>query len=308
MPEHVTFLNLPDCIRITNDTIDVIAATTMGPRLLRCGFLGGANLLGEHPDKSVMTSLGEWKPLGGHRLWAAPETMPASYAPDLHAVEWRATDCVLELTQRVDASGLRKRLRIALPPTGATATVDHTVENAGSWPIEIAPWALTIMRPGGTAVLPQPTFRSHDEALRHARVMALWSFTDLSDPRWLLGRELISITPHRDYTSPQKIGISNERGWCACVWPDAIFIKQFSHDPNRRYPDGNVNNEVYAEGDFLEVETLGPLTRLEPGESVSHRERWLLSAAVDGETRHTETRLHEALIELVAASGVPANA
>jgi hypothetical protein len=36
---------------------------------------------------------------------------------------------------------------------------------------------------------------------------------------------------------------------------------------------------VYINGDFLEIETLGPLRHLAPGEHVEHTEHWLLGRA-----------------------------
>jgi hypothetical protein len=302
MIERVTFLDLPDCVRIANDTIEVIATTTMGPRLLKCAFLGGPNLFGEYPQLSTSTSDGNWKPIGGHRLWAAPELMPGSYARDDQRIKWEAHDCTIRLWQPTDPAGLEKRMTVTLADRGPQVNVTHELCNRTRWPIEIAAWALTIMRPGGLAILPQPVFRSHDEALRPVRVMALWPFTDLSDDRWSFGRHLITLTARPDRPTPQKIGIRNERGWSACVWPDALFIKHATLIPSATYPDGGVNNEVYTEGAFLELETLGPTSRLEPGESATHAELWSLSTSLDADTMHDEQRLHDAVAAIAAAS------
>jgi len=302
MIERVTFLDLPDCIRIANDTIEIVAATVVGPRLLKCAFLGGPNLFGEYPALSTSTPRGAWKPYGGHRLWAAPELMPGSYAPDDRHVDWVADDGIVRLHQPTDAAGLEKRMTVTLAPHGGHVTVTHELCNRTEWPIEIAVWALTIMRPGGVAVLPQPVFRSHDEALRPVRVMALWPFTDLSDDRWSVGRHLLTLTARPDRPNPQKIGIRNERGWSACVWSDAVFIKHATLIPAGLYPDGGVNNEVYAEGAFLELETLGPMSRLEPGESATHTEWWSLSASLDAAVMRDEQRLHDAIAALAAST------
>jgi hypothetical protein len=35
--------------------------------------------------------------------------------------------------------------------------------------------------------------------------------------------------------------------------------------------------EVYADGGFVEIETLSPLKKLAPGDAVQHREHWELS-------------------------------
>jgi hypothetical protein len=101
---------------------------------------------------------------------------------------------------------------------------------------------------------------------------------------------------------PQKIGIRNEREWSACVWPDAVLIKRAACAPEARYPDYGVNCEVYMEGDYMELETLGPLECLRPGEATAHRETWRVCEArvphVDD-----EAALHEALSALAGFDG-----
>jgi len=79
MIEKTSLLGLPNCYRITNKTVEAIVSTDVGPRILRYGFVDEENLLAQVPHLSTSTSLGEWKPWGGHRLWVAPEHMPESY-------------------------------------------------------------------------------------------------------------------------------------------------------------------------------------------------------------------------------------
>ncbi len=42
------------------------------------------------------------------------------------------------------------------------------------------------------------------------------------------------------------------------------------------YPDFGCNCETYTAGTFIELESLGPLEVVAPGESVQHLERWSL--------------------------------
>ena len=298
--ERVTCAGLPDCLRLSNDRIEVVVPTTVGPRIMRCGFVGGPNLLGEYPHLGRNTTLGKWKPWGGHRLWAAPEQMPGSYAPDNAPIHWEVPDeRTLHVRQQPDASGLEKALVIRLPPSGSNLTIEHEVCNRHYWPIEIAAWALTIVSPGATALLPQPAFRSHDEQLLPVRAMALWSFTNMTDPRWRFGKRFIAMTPDGTRGDPQKIGIRNELGWCACVWPGAVLIKQFAFDAAARYPDCGVNNEVYADGPYLEIETLGRLERLEPGECTRLVERWHVREGLPTAVIEDESRLYDACVHLL---------
>jgi hypothetical protein len=68
-------------------------------------------------------------------------------------------------------------------------------------------------------------------------------------------------------------------------WVDGIFfVKRFdtSSDPTP-YPDGGCNVESYCNDQFIELETLGPLTKLEPGSSVVHMETWEIHAELSTE-------------------------
>jgi hypothetical protein len=47
-----------------------------------------------------------------------------------------------------------------------------------------------------------------------------------------------------------------------------------------RYPDGGCNFELFTNPEFLELETLGPLVELKPGEMAEHVERWWLFEGV----------------------------
>ena len=80
--EKVTCLGLPNCLRLANGDAEIVVTTDVGPRIVRYARAGGENVLGEFPDAAKATSLGEWKPWGGHRLWAAPEAVPRTYYPD----------------------------------------------------------------------------------------------------------------------------------------------------------------------------------------------------------------------------------
>src|SRR5207244_469618 len=90
----------------------------------------------------------------------------------------------LRLTAPVERENLlQKQLTISLDPDSSQIRIEHRITNRSDKSKELAPWALTIMRGGGTAVVPQEPYRSHDEALLPARPLVLWYFTDLNDQR-----------------------------------------------------------------------------------------------------------------------------
>jgi len=55
-----------------------------------------------------------------------------------------------------------------------------------------------------------------------------------------------------------------------------LFVKTFRHIPGATYPDFGSSFEAFADGHMLELESLSPLTQVEPGEMVEHTECWSL--------------------------------
>lgn len=297
--EKVACLGLANCQRLSNGTVEVVVTTDVGPRIARYALAGGENILGEVPEAVTKTALGDWKAWGGHRLWHAPEGNPRSYAPDNAPVRFEVTaNGTVRLTQPVEAgTGIQKTMTVSLEPTGSRVTVTHALANSNLWDVELAPWALTIMRPGGTVVVPQEPYGRHADNLLPVRPLVLWAYSDLGDPRFAIGPKYIRLRSDEKRTEPQKIGIGNKQGWAAYNHGRTVFLKRFTHRPGAVYPDYGSNVEVFTAGPFIELETLGPLSRLGPGEVAEHVEEWQLFGNVDLGT--TEDSIAAALAPLV---------
>ncbi len=277
MIETVDFGGWPNSIRLSNGEIELIATTDVGPRIIRLGFIGGQNLFNTHPAMLGRTGDPEWLPYGGHRLWHAPEAFPRSYRPDNGPVEHEWDGTTLTLRNLDQLNGIEKELRLTLSPTAPRVQVAHRLVNLNPWAIELAVWALSAMAPGGRAIYPQEDFIPHPEALVPARPIVLWHFTDMSDPRWTWGRKYIQLRQDPSATTKQKAGMLNRKGWAAYLLEGDALIKTYPYEPGANYADMGCNTETYTDPDMLEVETLGPLTRLEPGAHVDHTESWLLA-------------------------------
>jgi hypothetical protein len=299
--EKLSYLDLPNCYRLSNGTVELVVTTDVGPRILRYAFRSAENMLGEVPDASIQTELGEWKPLGGHRLWAAPEAKPRSYAPDNRPVEFDVEgERAISLRAPVEAAtGLQKELSVSLDAGGTRALIRHRIINRGAWGVTLAPWALTIMRGGGVVIMPQEEFKSWDEDLLPARPLVLWSYTDLTDPRFTLGARYIRLRTDSTRDAPQKIGLLNKQGWAAYLRETTLFVKTVAYREGATYPDYNSNTETYTAGSFIELETLAPLQYLEPGDAAEHEESWFLFDGVEASLDADEATLDAAVSEHV---------
>ncbi len=301
MQEKVNYGGWPNCVRLTNGQIELIITTDVGPRVIRCGFVGGQNLFKEFADQMGKTGGSEWRSYGGHRLWLAPEAMPRSYFPDNGPVKYAWDGKTLKLTQPVETStSIAKEMEITLNPDDNQVSVLHRLTNKSLWDLELAPWALTVMAPGGRAIFPQEPFRPHPEFLQPARTMVIWAYTDMSDARWTWGTKYIQLRQDSKAKTKQKIGLMNTLGWAAYYLNGELFIKRFGFDPKSEYPDWGCNNESFTDPEMLEVETLGPLTKLAPGGHIEHVERWFLDRV---KLEESELSLDEQLMPLVRKTG-----
>jgi hypothetical protein len=279
--QTVSYGGWPRCIRLANQNIELVATTDIGPRIIRLGFIGAPNLFKEFADVGK-TGGDTWRNYGGHRLWHAPEVKPRSYAPDNGPVEHQWDGATLKLIQPTEAAtGIQKEIDVTLDAQSNRVVVRHQLVNKNPWPVELAPWALTVMQGPGRAILPQEP-PSND--LLPVRPVGLWGYTNMADARWKWGAQFVQLACDPAAAAPQKFGLGNKPGWAAYCRDGQVFLKRFPFDPAATYPDFGCNLECYTRGDMLEVESLGPLTRLAPGAAVEHIERWYLFKTQVGES------------------------
>lgn len=265
---------------LKNDFLQIEYLTT-SLRITGLTPAGKSNLLadlGNFPP--VPTPYGDFLFRGGHRLWHAPEAMPRTYIPD--AGELNITDLpdgVLLETQTEPGTGIRKRIEVRLAADKPSVTLTHTLINDGLWPLELAPWAITQFRLGGTVILPMPIGKVDEAGLLPNRNISLWSYTRINDPRLSLRDDFILF--QADALPPFKIGYFNPHGWLAYYLDGILFRKTFSAQTDTAYPDKNCNTEMYCNDQFIELESLGPLTKLDSGSSVLHLETWDLFTDMD---------------------------
>jgi hypothetical protein len=265
-----------DCVKLENDSLTLWVTQNVGPRIIGLQAAGGDNLLAVHPQVVTNTPSGSvYQFRGGHRLWHAPEDPERTYVPDDTAVTITPIPNGIQTTQAVEAlAGIEKQMAITLPDETAYVVIDHTLTNRGLWPVELAPWAITQLKPGGFAILPQPR---QDSGLLPNRRLSFWPYTRIDSPHLQLGDHFIFVhaAMQNEYF---KIGWANPEGWLGYWIDNTLFIKEAVYQDGADYFDFGSSSECYCDDRFLELETLGPRTTLVPGASVTHREVWRVFA------------------------------
>jgi len=308
MIERVVYRGWENCWRLANGTAELLVLADVGPRVIWYGMRGGENQLHEVEEDAGRKGSMEFRLYGGHRLWAAPE-IERTYFPDNVAVTVSQKGNSARFTApREDmqpGTNLQKEMEIELGPKGTEVRLTHRITNHDQDATELAVWAPTMMRAGGRAILPLPARHPMDkDHLLPVGVFGVWSYTDFADERWKLGTEFVQLAQakHRAGRFREQMGgIFNPAGWGAHFRRGTLFVKRASVIAGARYPDGGCNFELFTNPDFLELETLGPLVELKPGEMAEHVERWWLFENVpDGEG---EEWVREAVVSRVESVG-----
>jgi len=278
--EIVEFNGWKRNVRLSNGEVELIVTGDVGPRIIRFGFINDINMFGEIDGGQGGVGEDEWMIRGGHRFWLAPEEKPLSYELDNSTVEFHDIENGIKTVQKVgDISGVQKILEIVLNPNKNEVRVLHTIVNKSDVVVERAPWALSVMATGGTEYIPMPVHIAHSDRLTHNQEWSLWGYTHFNDPRWNFMEKYVTLTQDVNRT-PTKLGIKHREGWVGYLLQDKLFVKYFGCDDDAVYPDAGMNFETFTNQEFLEIESLGGIVKLAPGESVSHQEIWHLHKSV----------------------------
>jgi hypothetical protein len=258
------------CLFIDGGAVTVIASLDFGIRILGLCPSGGENLFYEQEKGADYLCTKEgWRVHGGHRLAFAPES-EKTYWPDNAPVRYSILEDGVRLEQEKDGF-LNVEKTVELQFTDGGLTVDHIIRNAGDAAITGAPWAITEVAPGGAMTMPwksPPDFTAVPE-----RFVSLWNTTSLADKRVTFTENAVEIRqlPLEDYF---KVGFFSFDGVVHYQNKGYIFTKSAQTMTGAAYPDNGVNVEIFACKYMMELETLGPLSALEPGASCKHREKW----------------------------------
>ncbi len=268
----IAFEHWQDCCLVSNGCMEMVVPRSFGPRVMRCGFTGGENLFKIFPDEGPGVRV-----RGGHRLWVAPERKEVTWVLDNDPVEFATLENGLHVTGALESStGLQKEMTIHFGPCPNEVEIVHRIVNRNVWAIELAPWTLTQAAPGGIALSGFPPRGKHPEMLLPTHPLVMWAYTKLGDPRWTWGERFFALRQDPEAAEPQKIGLFHEHAWTAYLLGNEIFFKYSKADPTRSYPDFGCSVEIFTNRFMMELETLGPLGKLQPGESIEHTERWIL--------------------------------
>ena len=259
---------------MTDEKTEIAVALEFGIRIVHLSCVGCENLFYEQPtDRSDGFSTGDgWNLYGGHRLWLAPES-DNSYYPDNTPVFYSIDGNTILFEQDVDPIlKVRKRLSVTYEDDGRIF-INQYIDNVSEQPLIGAAWGVNTLDAGGEVRI---NFACQTVGgYNPQRVISLWSDTNLGDPRLCFGRDYLhaKYLPSNEYL---KIGLYSNPGKAVFRNKGQIFELTFCAKQFNLYPDNGCNFELYMCRRFTELESLGDMTTILPGQSAVHTEVWHL--------------------------------
>ena len=275
--DKVAYKGWPNCYRVSNGEVELVVTSDVGPRVMRFGFVGGQNLFKEFPEQLGGKGEAQFQLRGGHRVWKAPEDPVATWAPDNVPVQIEIQPDGLVARAPIEPlTKLQKEITVRMAPSGTEVEVVHRIVNQSLFPLEFAAWAMSMMAQGGMAITGFPPRGRHPINLEATNPLVMWAYTDLSDNRWKFTKKYMLLRQDPKIADAQKLGLFNPNTWVAYVLNGEAFVKQARADAGSLYPDFGCSFETFTSNEFLEIETLSPLTKVLPTRAVEHTEHWSL--------------------------------
>jgi len=265
---------LGKALKLTTDAFEVVVTIDIGPRIMHFSKPGGLNILeddavlGEKlPDGS------EWKIYGGHRVWHSPEAFPRSYVSDSEPLQsYKIFDDGILLVQKEEVwTCMQKSIQVKFYDDKVTVT--NRIQNKGAWPVDMSVWSLTVGSRKGREVCPVV---QRETGLLPNTHYVLWPYSKLNDKRVIWGQKYIVVENNTEDKCAFKFGYPNEYGWIAYFNKNLCFIKKYEHELGANYPDKGCSWETYTSDWGVELESLSPIKRVEPGSFIEHTDEWYL--------------------------------
>jgi len=277
-----------DAIELLTPALRVVAITAKGPRIAFWGRPGGKNLLLWAPGKYRR---GDWELMGGHRLWAArpgADEAEETYAADNQPCSVKVSAKGFTVTGAPDPVQKIRRGFTVTATAGDRIAIDHFLRNESDMLWSGGLWALTCTLTSSRHTYTLPL--GDGSVWDYATIVAFREWggghggKGFEDPQFKLTDDALVLRPAG---RENKRMVKADAGLIALHDPakKLLFAKHAAYAPEGNYPLGtNLALYVGPKNFMVEMETMGPSATLKPGQTLKHRESWLLAAAKSAPT------------------------
>lgn len=276
------FAGYTDCPYLENDEVRVVLGPHMGGRVLEYAYRGENVLMLDPHQNGWVYKEGERPRFGpsGGRFDVGPEhTFPKH--PQLWFGRWTAAvtgeNCAKMISVSDAASGLQLERKFNLAPDSTHLACTQVIRNISDQEVRCCHWSRTFGLGHGICVVPLSAYSRFPRKYIMYGPGPVMNFYP-EDPAIRVDDDYLVLF---DTPVHPKLGIDSYAGWFAYLMPNNLMlVKHYATYPDRVY------NEMaaitislwYMRDTVCELEPIGPMEILQPGESASFTENWSIVA------------------------------
>ena len=226
----------------------------------------GAKILSFTCDGKEVISQSTWPETFGSTFWTSPQkewNWPPVQEYDKKPYEVEQAEGKLVVKSQV-SERLKYRIRkeFAADESGKSFVVTYSITNEGQEARKVAPWEITRVVNDGVIFFDAPA-----DSIWPAGLMP---FKDAHGAAWY----------HADAAQQNRKVNADGKGWLAYVNNGLLLVKQFQDLDLSQPAPGEAEIQVYVNRGktYIELESQGAYTLLQPGESLQWAVRWYLVA------------------------------
>lgn len=300
--KQANYKGWPNSLILERGDARLVIVPGIGGRIMEFS-LRGKNPIWQNPAEygKVYPVTNVWHNYGGYKTWNAPQSV-WGWPPDPFLDFGRVNVEIIPNGVRIYGApsleaGIMFIKEVTLLEERGKARIVERMRNISNREVRWSIWDVTQVATPCFVVFPAEKNSKFPEGL--------YFFDEQSrkSSQWKIKDGLV-IVNYKGETG--KIGLDSSSGWMLYLKDSIAYVKRFPTFPRAEYPDEGCSVEVYTNSKdlpYLEMEILGPLVTLEPGEEYSTWEEWhlwLLSRPVK-----VEGDIPSAIRELVLAGILP---
>ena len=285
MSIQATTWNGISCLQIRTELVELLVALDFGPRICFLSIAGKENMLFWPTDQDAYSrqAVGcdeAWYLRGGHRVWLArgmADESEETYFPDNQPATYEIRDNTVEIWGAIDpVNRVQRGLRIEVIDE-QKLLVDNVAKNHSDMLFSAGLWALTCTLPtaGSSYYVPLGDGSSFDTAtITLFKEWAGHGQQSFADDQFTVEGDCMVLRPagkenkRMILSAASCLALNDTERHCA-------FVIGTDFEPQATYPV-NANIALYIGDDnfMVEMETMGALACLKPGQELVHRQRW----------------------------------
>ena len=298
------------CIKLSNETTRVVLEPNLGGRVLSYQ-LDGTEILFQNPSQNGAVWDGKtkiWHPSAG-RFDIGPE-YGGFQRDELWLGRWNAEITgprSARLTSATLAEGLQLVREFTLAENSSHLRCTQIFRNRGVKPLRTFHWGRTFVVGSGIALAPIPKAGRFPRGYALGGPANVIDFQPPDEPNVRIRENILEIV---GAPSKAKFILDVDPGWIAYASPNnLLFVKKFAVFSDRPYGEVAANNASiwysskenfpsFPHDNFpVEIEPIGPLEIIEPGEQKAFTEDWWLAHFAFPENRRANLEELRAVIE-----------